>query len=87
MDDRELSDLKLERKECSRCGATWLNGVHHWRTGHKGNELDLAGLVCNRVNDPSCINPKKGCTGGDTWEKRAEFLGNFERELKRMRED
>jgi hypothetical protein len=34
-----------------------------------------------------CINPKKGCTGGDTWAKRAEFLGNFEKDLERMRED
>jgi len=85
--DKELSDLKLERKECARCGATWLNGIHHWRTGCKGNELDLAGLVCNRVNAANCINPKKNQTGGDTWEKRAEFLENFDRDLKRMRED
>ena len=57
------------------------------KTGYKGNELDLAGLVCNQVNDLVCINPKKGCTGGDTWAKRAEFLGNFEKDLERMRED
>jgi hypothetical protein len=87
MEDRELSDLKIDRKECQRCGATWLNGAHHWKTGCKGNELDLAGLVCNRVNDSNCINPKKGQTGGDTWEKRVEFLGGFEKELKRMTED
>jgi hypothetical protein len=74
MDDKGLSDLKLERKECKRCGAVWLNGVHHWQTGAKGNELDLAGLVCNTVNDPDCINPKKGQAGGDTWAKREEFL-------------
>ena len=74
MDDKDLSDLKLERKECKRCGAVWLNGIHHWQTGAKGNELDLAGLVCNMVNDPECINPKKGQDGGDTWAKRKDFL-------------
>ena len=30
--------------------ATWLNGEHRWTgTGQKGNELDLAGLVCNNI--------------------------------------
>ena len=24
--DKELSNLKLERKECPKCGATWING-------------------------------------------------------------
>ena len=28
--DRELSDLKLERKECPKCGAVWINGEHIW---------------------------------------------------------
>lgn len=81
MSDRETSDLQLERLECSRCGAIWFNGIHHWRTGKKGNELDLAGLVCNNVSAPECINPKKGCTGGDTWEKRADFIKQFAKDL------
>ena len=73
MSDKELSDLSMQRKECPRCGAVWLNGQHMWTgTGQKGNELDLAGLVCNRVDDANCINPKKGMAGGDTWEKRLE---------------
>jgi len=74
MSDRALSDLKLARKECTNCGATWLNGCHRWATGSVGNELDLASLVCNEVNDPACINPKKGVTGGDTWAKRRAFI-------------
>lgn len=74
MSDRTLSDLKLARKECARCGATWLNGCHRWATGCVGNELDLASLVCNEINDPECINPKKGSTGGDTWAKRSAFI-------------
>ena len=45
-DDRELSDLSLDRKECPKCGAIWLAGQHYWSgTGVKGNDLDLAGLV------------------------------------------
>ena len=55
---RELSDLSMERKECPKCGAVWINGQHIWSgTGNKGNELDLAGLVCNKLGDANCINP------------------------------
>jgi|TARA_B100000073_G_scaffold183300_1_gene151533 hypothetical protein len=73
--DRELSDLKLERKECPKCNAIWINGEHRWSgTGNKGSELDLAGLVCNNLGDHQCINPKKGMEGGDTWVKRLEDL-------------
>jgi hypothetical protein len=74
-DDRELSDLKLERKECPKCGAVWINGQHYWSgTGNKGNEMDLAGLVCNQLGDDNCINPCRGQDGGDTWAKRLEDL-------------
>ena len=74
-DDRELSDLKLERKECPKCGAVWINGQHYWSgTGNKGNDLDLAGLVCNKLGDDRCINPCRGQEGGDTWAKRMEDL-------------
>lgn len=69
--DREISDLSLERKECPKCGAIWINDQHYWSgNGKKGNELDLAGLVCNKYGDDSCINPARGLDGGDTWEKR-----------------
>ena len=76
-ENRELSDLKMDRKECEKCGATWINGQHVWRgTGATGDssELDLAGLVCNNYGDDQCINPMKGTTGGQTWEYRAGYI-------------
>ena len=74
---KELSDLKLERKECPKCKAVWSNGQHIWTgTGKQGNELDLAGLVCNNLGDNTCINPSRGQDGGDTWAKRYEVLEN-----------
>ena len=82
--NRELSDLSLSRKECPKCGAIWINGEHIWSgTGNKGNELDLAGLVCNNYGDSQCINPAKGQEGGDTWKKRMEDLENREEEIDR----
>ena len=80
--ERELSDLKLERKECPKCYAIWINGEHRWSgTGNKGSELDLAGLVCNNLGDHQCINPKKGMEGGDTWVKRLEDLEKMGEEI------
>jgi hypothetical protein len=78
----DLSDLSINRTECPRCGAAWLNGQLYWATGCKGKEEDLAGLVCNMVNTPECINPKKGVDGGDTWEKRRLFIDNIEKVIK-----
>ena len=79
--DRELSDFSLSRKECPKCGAIWINNEHYWSgTGVKGNELDLAGLVCNKLGDDQCINPEKGAEGGDNWEKRLEDLEKFAEE-------
>lgn len=77
MEDKELSDFKLERKECTKCGATWINGTHVWRgTGASSekSELDLAGLVCNKYGNDECINPLKGKDGGQTWEYRAGYI-------------
>ena len=72
---RELSDLTLSRKECPHCGAVWINGEHIWSgTGNKGSELDLAGLVCNKLGNADCINPSKGQEGGQTWAERLDRL-------------
>lgn len=73
--DKEMSDLSLERRECPKCGAVWINGEHRWSgTGNRGSELDLAGLVCNKLGDDRCINPKRGMDGGDTWAQRLTQL-------------
>ena len=75
MTDRDLSDLSINRKECPKCGAVWINDEHYWSgTGKKGNELDLAGLVCNNLGDDTCINPCRGKDGGVTWKKRLAEL-------------
>ena len=31
-------------------------------------------LVCNNLGDETCINPKKGLDGGDSWEKRFDEI-------------
>ncbi|ADO99216.1 hypothetical protein Np050604_114 [Cyanophage S-RIM44] len=75
--DKELSNLRLERKECPKCGATWINGKHVFRgtaASYNKSELDLAGLVCNNLGDETCINPSKGIEGGQTWERRAGYV-------------
>lgn len=75
--DKELSNLKLDRRECAKCGATWINGNHVFRgTGnsYSDSEMDLAGLVCNKLGNEECINPKKGVVGGQTWEYRAGYI-------------
>ncbi len=74
----DTSNLSINRKECPKCGAVWLNGVHYWATGRQGNELDLAGLVCNTAQSSLCINAMKGKEGGDTWEKRLQLIEKLE---------
>ncbi len=64
----------FQRVECEKCGAVWLNGQLRWRTGQEGKEIDLAGLVCNNYGDHTCINPRKGFDGGQTWEYRRGFI-------------
>ena len=87
---RELSDLTLDRKECEKCGATWINGQHVWRgTGNTSDssELDLAGLVCNKLGNYQCINPMKGKEGGQTWEYRAGYIDGMISEKKKNMKD
>jgi len=87
--DKQLSDLKLERKECEKCGAIWINGEHRWRgTGKTSNnsELDLAGLVCNKYADEKCINPVRGQDGGQTWEYRKGLVDGMLKERTSMLE-
>lgn len=85
MPEKPLSDLKLERHECPKCKAVWINGVHTWGgTGNPGNELDLAGLVCNKFGDEHCINPSKGIDGGQTWEERSGWVDGAMFERKKM---
>jgi len=83
MTDKNLSDLTLSRVECPKCSAIWLNGKHVWHTGYQSpsSELDLAGLVCNKYGDHTCINPCKGLEGGDTWEDRFAFINAVKSEL------
>jgi len=61
----------MEIKICPKCQAKWMEGQHYWSTGALGNEADLAGLVCDRFGDKTCVNPLKNTEhNGDTWEKR-----------------
>ena len=67
--------MNSDTKECPKCGATWIGGQHYWGgTGKMGNELDLAGLVCNNHGDETCINPSAGLEGGVTWAMRLKKL-------------
>ena len=78
----DLSSLSSDNSICPKCGAIWIGGEHYWSgTGKKGNELDLAGLVCNKLGDHQCINPLKGFEGGVTWVERATALRKMEEEL------
>jgi len=68
-------ELKMsQNKSCPKCGATWMEGQHYWSTGALGNEDDLAGLVCNKLGNDDCINPKRGSEEGITWADRLDSL-------------
>ena len=65
----------MENKTCSKCGATWMEGQLYWSTGAKGTNEDLAGLVCNQVEDATeCINTARGSDTGQTWEYRRGYV-------------
>jgi len=65
----------MNTKNCPKCGATWIDGQHYWNgTNKKGDETELASLVCDRFGDDTCINQMKGTTKGDGWQKRLENM-------------
>ena len=68
-------------RTCPKCSSSWFpqpDGTHQhiWASGNMGtapgkqSELDLAGLVCNKLGGDLCINPCKGREGGQTWASR-----------------
>ena len=71
----------MNTKTCPVCEARWIDGKHYWATGKEGNELDLAGLVCNNTKKDGCINPCNGREGGQTWEGRMERMNTIMEEF------
>lgn len=67
-------------KICPACEARWLDGQLYWATGKIGCPHDLAGLLCNDINNQRCINPCKGSTSGVTWAQRRQFLDSLNEE-------
>ena len=79
MSDKQVSDLKIDRVECPKCGTHLVEQYQHtWSTGMKGDEETLSNLVCSIKDSFQCINPKhkKGHIYGDkdTWDKRKKFI-------------
>ena len=37
----ERSSETLSTKICEKCGATWVNGKHYWRTGNTSDTSEL----------------------------------------------
>ena len=73
----------MDIKTCGKCGATWIDGQLHWSTGKQAKEEYLAGLVCNKFGDSSCINPKVGNESGTTWAKRLGAIDKLDNEYDR----
>jgi len=72
----------MQTKTCPKCGACWINGQHFWSgTNKKGDETQLASLVCDKFGYDTCINPAKGTTKGDGWENRRNYLQSFVKKL------
>lgn len=69
-----MSSVSMRR--CTVCQACWIGPHLFWATGARGNNLDLAGLVCNTDYGGTgrCANPARGRLGGDTWEQREAWI-------------
>ena len=80
MAEKETSDLSINRVECPKCQAVWINGQHYWHTGRVGNEVNLASLVCQPNGDNQCINPQRHAEGGDTWAERLKLIDTLSKE-------
>jgi hypothetical protein len=68
----------MDNRNCSICGATWLNGQLYWSGTQKpGKDIDLNALVCRRLppeKAEGCVNPAKGQEGGIGWEERLKMI-------------
>lgn len=74
----------METRTCPKCQATWINGQHYWTgTNKKGNETELASLVCDKFGDDTCINPCQGTTDGKGWENRLNNMDAIDKDIKR----
>jgi hypothetical protein len=77
----------MDIKTCPKCGAQWIGDQHYWTgTNKKGNDTELASLVCDKFGDDTCINPCKGTTDGKGWEERMNILDNYNKELNNYNE-
>jgi len=74
----------MDTKNCPKCGACWIGGQHFWvGTNKKGNETELASLVCDKFGDDTCINPHKGTTDGKGWENRLNNMNTIDKDIQR----
>jgi len=77
----------MDNKTCPKCGACWIGGQHYWSgTQKKGDESQLASLVCDKFKYEECINPAQGSTKGDGWERRLNSMEDLEKDLRRANE-
>lgn len=88
MNNSEGSSENTSTEQCPVCQATWIDGQLFWATGKRGRNIDLAGLVCNRLETldktkfRNCTNPCKGQKGGDTWADRMKEAEEYEGKTK-----
>lgn len=67
----------MTNKNCSVCGAHWVDGQLYWATGKPGKDADLNALVCRKLAPDKvdrCVNPSQGCEGGIGWEERIKMV-------------